>query len=156
MLTEVGPQATWNTNHGSISYGGSAGPTGHARTVTDVQMQNGQFYSKGMFTHPAWQDNGFIEGSFTIDVPSGRRAFFSSLVGLAKGAQQSNGVRCEVHCGNQHSFVDVKYAGQLQDIILDVSPNIAAQTLKIRVNANGPSSYDWLVWLDPIVTICST
>ena len=126
-----------------------------ADLCTDV-LQDGQSHPKAIFTHPAWRDDGYVQGDFTIPLV-GDTQHFLALVGYAEGAQsptdrdQHSGVKALVYFRNELIHETVKYyTGALEGIDIDMSRWAGqAGNLRIRVDANGGAGRDFFCWVNP-------
>lgn len=149
--------ARWRSSRGVLSF---PGKNNDSRGFV-IAIPRGKVSRQGIVainileTHPAWSDNGWIEGrypAFTLEP----RVHFLSNVGFLQGANGSNGVIFKVYI---HSLKDNNmrrvYARRvspqrLVPVDIDLSP-WAGRNIEIilRVDAAGNSGRDWAVWIAP-------
>jgi len=159
LLTEA-PGAYWTSGAGHIGFGGPIDdPRGFALYRTDIELEDGNTYSKVLETHPRWTDSGWVAGRYSsnITIPDGAK--FTAKVGFIKGATATDGVRFYIRFyyeGTAHIYdlIDATYDGVLDDINIDLSL-LYGKTgqIQLLVSAGGSSSsQDWAVWVNPQIT----
>ena len=103
--------ATWRSNTGNISFNGDIAPQGHAREEINIPLQNGVVYGRRLlYMHPAWSDEGFIEGSFPVTLPNQPSVFRAELGFPESRTVTDNGALFSVR------FIDS--AGNSTDILM--------------------------------------
>ncbi|QZZ20977.1 hypothetical protein J5X98_00195 [Leptothermofonsia sichuanensis E412] len=76
------PFAIWRSNGGTVPFNVAGQPQGEASKRERAKLQNGALYGGDvLFTHPAWQNDGFIEGVFSLTLP-GEASVFRAEVGF--------------------------------------------------------------------------
>ena len=154
------PSAVWITSTGTISFGGPDTDTdGFAMYKNDERLEDGSTPSKVLEMHPAWQDNGVITGRFA-DYTIQNGDHFIAKIGFLAKADGSCGVgsvqfQFNYKIGDAGAITPIdswnkSCDGDLIDIDIDLS-YLAGTTVKLilGVLANGSSSQDWAVWVNP-------
>ena len=158
------PSAQWITcgdpcgSGTTISFGGpDTDPNGFAMYRDGVELENGKSPSLTFETHPMWVDNGVISGLFSAySVQSGDH--LRTKLGFRAKADGSCGT------GNVKFQINYKESGTLNPlgswsktcdgnlvtVDLDLG-SLAGHTVQFAlvVMANGSSSQDWAVWVNP-------
>ena len=150
-------KAKWRSSRGALSFPGKTDDSrGFVIAVPRGKVgQRGTAAIKILETHPAWSDNGWIEGRYPALTPASKVHFLSNA-GFLQGANASNGAIFKVYV---HSFKDNKTMRvyqrhvsprRLAPIDIDLS-RWAGQRIEIilRVEAGGNSAQDWAVWIAP-------
>jgi len=109
-----------------------------------------------LITHPQWNDNGIISGTFPfIQIETGYH-FHAQLGCRYKEVGSNCAIQFELNyltaggqAGNLGEY-DHRYTGTLQAIDIDLSA-LAGQKVQLvlTVSANGPSDEDFAVWVAP-------
>lgn len=104
-LFQLIPAASWRTNSGSIPFNGDIGAQGHARQHALSALQDGVVYGPHLlYTHPAWRDDGFVEGAFPLTLPTAPSVFRAQIGFPESRSVTDNGAMFSV------SFVDISGA----------------------------------------------
>ncbi len=163
-FNELAPESSWPSYNGSIypfrilDFGQQTDPEkkklGEAR-IRNLTMSDGKFYRNVLWTHPNWtHQKGAIEGRFPIDIPVDAGKFIA-MVGLAKGATKSDGVKFSfgyMHSGSSTERTEiksqnVKYANGMVRFEVDMLPYRGKyKNFYLRVDVAGTSSQDWAAW----------
>jgi hypothetical protein len=158
------PSATWITcgdpcgGGTTITFGGpDTDPNGFALYRDGVELENGNSPSQTFETHPMWVDNGVISGLFSNYVVQPGDHFKSKLGFRAKadGSCGTGDVNYQFNykesgslhpLGSFHKTCD----GSLTTVDIDLG-SLAGHTVQFAlvVLANGSSSQDWAVWVNP-------
>jgi len=118
-------------------------------------MEDNSTPSKAIETHPKWEVNGWIWGTFHLPVTYRSGDRFRARVGFLKGASAGNvtfivfaGVPgAGMECGRKSKA----YTGTLEYFECTLPTDGSDVTLVVL--ANGPSNQDWAVWIDPQLII---
>lgn len=160
------PAGRWRSNSGEIVFGRSGDPTGEANHGQRASLQNGFVYSGGLlFTHPAWRNDGFVEGLYPVVIPW-QGAVFRAEVGFDEGRTiTENGVRISASftpAGGEAQILvpatvldrrpAVGEVGLQQNPVTSIAAalpaNLAGATgqFALRVEADGSAAQDWVWW----------
>jgi M6 family metalloprotease-like protein len=158
--------ASWHSNSGQVTFGVSGNPSGEASREADAILQNGRIYGGDvLFTHPAWRDDGFIEGIFTMNLPN-TPSVFRAEVGFDENRKVvDNGARISLSFtpnGSQEiqllqgALLERRHADGEQGLQNNPVSAIAvplpallkgkAGKFKFRVDADGSAGQDWVWW----------
>jgi hypothetical protein len=158
------PSAIWITcgdpcgGGTTITFGGpDTDPNGYAMYRDGVKLENGNSPSQTFETHPMKVDNGVISGLFSNYTIQIGDHFLTRLGFRAKadGTCGTGDVQFQINykeggtltpLGSFHETCD----GNLTVVDLDLS-SLAGHTVQfaLAVQANGSSSQDWAVWVNP-------
>lgn len=153
-LLEKAGNAVWLSNAGRLLFGGSRNdPRGFAiYPISALYLEDESTEEHILETHPRWTDDGWIRGEFYIPV-LGDSQHFLTRIGFIKpvGVPRTNGVTVRIIFNNVTLYDGTKlYDGHLEAIDVDLSRfSGEAGTLILEVGANGDSTQDWLVWINP-------
>lgn len=163
---EQSASAAWRSNDGSVAFGVSGRPQGEASKRELARLQNGFLYGGDvLFTHPAWRNDGFIEGAFSLMLPR-ERSVFRAEVGFDENRSVTdNGARVNARfipdggteqvilpntllerrpvtgeVGLQHNPV-TSVAAPIPSNLAGVSGRFI-----LRVEADGNAGQDWVWW----------
>jgi hypothetical protein len=160
------PSATWITcgdpcgGGTTITFGGPDNdPDGYAMYRDGVELENGNSPSQTFETHPMQVDNGVISGLFSNYTVQAGDHFRTRLGFRAKadGTCGTGDVQFQINykegdtltpLGSFHETCD----GNLTVVDLDLS-SLAGHTVQFALVAlaNGSSSQDWAIWVNPRV-----
>ncbi len=164
--------ALWKTDDGRLSFGEEGQPKGEVSVRGWMPLHTGITYGpKVLFTHPNWDENGFVEGNyFKIPVPT-NGAMFRAHLGWHDGRRvTSNGVRVSVSVKkgtNEYKVIenaqyDLYEEGSTREDQKNAMMFIEEPIPKevwgdevnfiIRVDADGSSAQDWLAWTEMAMT----
>ncbi|MBA7584640.1 hypothetical protein ES708_26597 [subsurface metagenome] len=158
LLAEAS-DAYWTTGAGHIDFGGPIDdPRGFALYRTDIELEDGNIYSKVLETHPRWINGGWVAGRYAsnITIPDGAR--FTAKVGFIKGATSTDGVGFTIRFyyeGTAHTYdpINVTYDGVLDDMNIDLSLLYGKTgVIQLLVHTGASSAQDWAVWINPQIT----
>jgi len=163
--------AEWRSNKGRLTWPMVAEDTGGAAFVYHRTLEDGSIYytDRCLATYPRNVADGVIQGIYgelyakavthesrLIEMEVPIHAKFIAKLGFAQGAESSNGVKATfgiVDPTGTTVFLksaDVYYDGKLDNFEVDLSKYAGQKVYYIlRAEANGPASFDWLLWLDP-------
>lgn len=124
------------------------------------RLEDGQEYPKTIFTHPAWKDDGYVQGEFNVPIV-GKGQHFLADVGFWDGAQSptarnpGDGVEIYVFFQGDLIYRRIKYnTASLLPIDVDmVKYESAPGSLIIKVTANGGSGQDQFCWVNPRIAV---
>ncbi|MGB8707216.1 MAG: hypothetical protein WCD72_04615, partial [Dehalococcoidia bacterium] len=153
-FVEQAPTAYWWTKVGAsmvaLPFPGALNDNrGFATYRYNVQLNDGNTYTRVLETHPQWVNNGWISGKYSgVYVPPGAKLRIK--VGLINGAGAGN---VEFYIGKLGDVatisLNVAYADGVQVREANLSA-YAGQTIDFVVgtNANGSSGQDWAAWAE--------
>ena len=163
-------EASWESEAGSVAVNGSGGPGGEVSTSSRRSLHDGQrYYGRPLFTHPSWDGEGFIRGTWSgLAIPASG-AFIRGALGWAKGRRvRDNGVLISVSWresgdNNWMPIMDnAQYglndetgpANDLMYIELALPGSASGKDIDIRVNVDteGSAAQDWITWTKLAVT----
>lgn len=124
------------------------------------RLEDGRDHPKTIFTHPAWKDDGYVQGDFKVPT-IGKGQHFLADVGFWYGAQSpternsGDGVEIYVFFQGDLIFRRIKYnTASLLPIDVDMAKYEGVPgTLTIKVTANGGSGQDQFCWVNPRIAI---
>jgi WD40 repeat protein len=168
-LIALASRAQWSTSEGSsIPFGREGRERGEAKYVTDARLEDGQTYSRVLFTHPPWQKDGNISGMIpNITIPSGG-AKLVIAGGFLEGAEGTDGAvfavsfrstddrsrlttRVATGSGRDALLCNfaARYDRQIDRTECDLS-GLAGQvgTIVLQVRAGNRADSDWAVWTE--------
>jgi len=146
--------ATWTSGAGSLSCpGGTGDGEGFVIAVGGMELEDGSTWPKALETHPQWIDDGWIQGKYHLPSPIQAGDRFVAKVGFLKDAATGN-VKFMVTAGTNGggtAWTQVKpYNNSLVDVSFEFPPIfVGSSYVSLRVLANGSSSQDWAVWVEP-------
>ena len=172
FIAEAG-RAIWTSGRGQVAFGQHGKPVGEASLRGWYPMHNGYNYgSKVLFTHPSWDDQGWIEGVWS-DVPvtaEGRilRATLgwdrnksvtdegvdiSLAYRLSRGGWKSllDKANFRLYPSNA-ARIDEKRDMMFVELDLPTATRNKTISFKARVDARGSAAQDWLAWADLAIT----
>jgi hypothetical protein len=159
-------RATWQTNSGRISFGVSGQPSGEASRSASAILQNGRVYGGDvLFTHPAWRNDGFIEGVFNLTLPN-TSTVFRAEVGFDENRRViDNGARITLVFTPDAGYDVPLLQGALLErrlasgeeglqnnpvsaVTIPLPRDLQGKTgrFKLRVDADGSAGQDWVWW----------
>lgn len=150
--------AVWRSETKNLDCPGAQGEDrGFVRKLTAPKMEDGIARGDALLTYPNKSGSGFITGKFSnFSVKSGDR--FQALIGCQRDATKCNVVfRLQYQIGNG----DIKTLAQWQEVYeglyYPVSVDLSAlrgEKVKfiLTVLANGSSSDDFAIWVNPRIT----
>lgn len=152
------PSAEWVSGAGTLSFGGpDSDPDGFAMYKDGADLEDGSSPGGVIETHPQWVNNGVISGKFpSYTVENGDH--FKAKIGfiaLGDGSCGVGNVKYQFNykkggtlypLGSWNETCD----GSLTALNIDLS-SLAGETVRFvfAVQANGPASQDWAVWVNP-------
>jgi len=145
----------WSREHGLWNVGLND-PRGFACYRTNIELEDGNTYSKVLETHPEWKDFTYIYGMYSdiIEIPEGAR--FKAEVGFIKGATGTDGVVFQVSFFEpliEHSIVGSglqTYDGVLKSLDVSLSSLAGKKgVIFLGVYTSASSAQDWAVWVNP-------
>jgi len=117
-----------------------------ARPIADAEV--GGVAKSGLHCHPP--NHGRTLAEFPITLPA-TPATFSAFVGLREGSS-SDGVIFAVEMNGREIASRKMLPGEWQPITADLSPWAGKPVvLTLVTDSDGPYSYDWAVWGEPLV-----
>jgi len=155
--------AVWITSAGNISFGGpDSNSDGFAMYKDGQKVEGGSKPNRLLETHPEFVDDGVISGRFpAYTVVHGEH--FTAQIGflaLPDGTCGAGNAKFQLNyregggpVTNVQSWTETCNNG-LTTINVDLTP-LAGKTLEfiLAVLANGSSSQDWAVWVNPQISI---
>ncbi len=152
------PSAEWISGAGTLSFGGpDTDPDGFAMYKDGADLEDGSSPGGVIETHPQWVDNGVITGkfpSYTVEAGDHFKAKIG-FIALGDGSCGVGNVKYQFNykkggtlypLGSWNETCD----GSLTALNIDLS-SLAGETVRFvfAVQANGPASQDWAVWVNP-------
>jgi hypothetical protein len=154
--------ANWNSGAGNFAFGGpDTDNRGFAMYRNSQKLEDGSSSSKVLETHPQFVNDGVITGLYpAYTVVSGEH--FKAKIGFLA---QSDGT-----CGVGNAKFQLNYReagvtkslnewsescdGALREVDVDLT-SLAGKTVQfaLAISANGSSSQDWAVWVNPQIAI---
>lgn len=154
-------QAIWRNGQGTtLPFPGSNSDSrGFARYANQYLLEDGQYHTHVLETHPQWIDDGLITGTYqSVLVPP--NAHFRAKIGFIaanNGGCGAGNVIFEVWAFyNNHPtrlYSQQKACnGHLLSVDISLAPLANRQVIfRLVVRANGSSAQDWAVWVNPNV-----
>ena len=137
--------------------GGEGDATGFVILRSNPKLQNGTTYSgKGIESHPKWVDNGVISGKWPL-LKMKTAYTFRAIIGCLNAGPACN-VKFQVNYTSEadpstiHPLGswDMSYGVPPQSIEISMAPyNEQKIRIIFAILANGPSTQDWAVWVNP-------
>jgi len=166
-LHSKAPSADWISGSGggagtTLTFGGPDNdPNGFAMYKNGEQVEGGSTPAKVLEMHPKWVDDGVISGLYpAYTVVAGEH--FKARIGflaLPNGTCGAGNVIFQLNYKEGGTLTPLaswskSCDGSLTNLDVDLS-SIAGKTVRfaLAVLANGPSSQDWAVWINPRVEI---
>lgn len=147
--------ATWTSEAGTLPCPGShTDNRGFVRAVGGMELEDHSTPPKALQTHPQWINNGWIQGKYHLPWPIQQGDRFVAKVGFLKDAPLGR-VRFMLVCstngtGGTAWETTKPYNNSLVDVSVQLPPDcVGVSYLTLRVLADGPSSQDWAVWVNP-------
>lgn len=160
--------ASWRSNNGPVNFGERRAPAAEEASRREYAfLQNGHLYGGGtLFTHPAPRNDGYIEGAFSLTLPTGN-SVFRAEIGFSEDRQAvNNGARISVRFvpnsgGAGHLLVPsvlIQKKAALGEIGLQNNPLTSIAALipanlrgmsgqfVLRVEAAGSAAENWVYW----------
>lgn len=170
-MIQMVSRARWRGSAGWVKYGEADKVTGYALKLTEAVAEDGQAYRNVVETVPPDGSYGWIEGYFgdwqeqwqaggymlPLQLPYNAR--FTARVGLAGGAQGSDGVvflfGVQEESGNTNWWPGVKaaYDGKLDSIDIDLSAYGGRKVMAVlRVEAGALPGKSLAIWVEPKIS----
>jgi predicted RecA/RadA family phage recombinase len=146
--------ANWTSGAGSLPCPGGTGDNeGFVIAVGGMELEDGSTWPKALETHPQWINDGWIQGKYHLPSPIQAGDRFVAKVGFLKNAAAGN-VKFMVTAGTNGGGTVCTRVKPYNNTLVDVSCGfdsifVGASYVSLRVLANGPSSQDWAVWVEP-------
>jgi hypothetical protein len=154
FITQAG-SASWRSAGGGLPYPGKdTDQSGFVMPRQGAKMEDGGTYGLVLQTHPNWEDNGWILGTYThISIPAGSEVFVKA--GFLNGAPESDGVTYFVKVTAPGAkpvtvlTLGKTYTGKLSQMSASLA-DFAGKTvdIELRVNAGPSSGKDWAAWVE--------
>jgi len=150
-LLELAPNAYWHNNAGPVTWGADS-ESGAARYANNVVLEDNKKYVHVLYTHPKWQNGGFMHGRYRVTIKN--NSVFFAKVGFLEGARCSSGAWFSISYWNGTDFVylaslHADHDGKLNILSADLS-KLSGKTIELYLNVDaGKDSYcDWAVWAE--------
>jgi len=146
--------ATWTSGAGALPCpGGTGDGEGFVIAVGGMELEDGSTWPKALETHPQWIDDGWIQGKYHLPSPIQAGDRFVAKVGFLNGAATGN-VKFMVTAGTNGggtAWTKTKpYNNSVEDVSFEFpSLFVGSSYVSLRVLADGSSSQDWAVWVEP-------
>ncbi len=156
-LFQNASKARWRSSRSTLTYPGNPNDSrGFARGIARGRVTNrGMTALNILETHPAWSDNGWIEGRYPA-LLLGPRVHFLATASFLQGATGSNGAIFKVYVYSPNDnkmrrvFARRVNPSDTRHIDVDLSRWAGKSVeLILRVDAGGNSARDWAVWIKP-------
>ena len=158
-------QAEWKTGEGNLRFGVNAGSRGEASFRKEQTLLDGIAYGpEVLFTHPNWENNGFIEATWPwVDIPDSG-AVVRAIVGFHAGRKNvDSGVSVTVKAAGLNKtetliedavlmyYAESAYpaennASMLLELSLPLDFWESRVRIRIRVDALDGAGQDWVCW----------
>ncbi|HEX8738165.1 MAG TPA: hypothetical protein VF721_22715 [Pyrinomonadaceae bacterium] len=143
--------AVWKNDQGVVlPVDGASTPTGVVMVVKNAQMESDFTEPVVLHTHPRWEVNGAVTGTYDLPEPIDGKDRFRARIGFLKGAGAGNlKVRLLLN-GTVIAEMPKIYEGALREFEVDLSRyrgqsgKIALQALAVPTSAQG-----WICWINP-------
>ncbi len=155
---EKAPSAYWVSGAGELSFGGPDNDSdGFAMYKDGAKLEDGSTPGKVLETHPEWVNNGVISGRFTNYTVEDGDHFKAKIgfIAFSDGSCGAGDVEYQFNYKKGGTLYPLKSwnetcDGSLTTIDVDLS-SLAGETVKFvfAVQANGPATQDWAVWVNP-------
>lgn len=152
------PSAQWVSGAGVLSFGGpDSNSDGFAMYKDGELLEDGSTPGKILETHPEWVDDGVISGKFPAYTVKDGDHFKTKLGFLAfsDGSCGAGDVEYQLNYRKDGSLNALESwtetcDGSLTPVDIDLS-SLAGEEVQFAlvVVANGPSTQDWAVWVNP-------
>jgi len=155
--------AEWETGGPSIGFSeirfnGPIGPSGHARILNDVVMEDGSTppaYT-ALQMHPARVNSGYISGVFPPYVVQTGDHFRAQLGFVQQDSPRSTGISVQISYIAEGSVpvgllsTSKSYDGTLREIDIDLASVVGQRVeFMLVVTASGSPDQDWATWVNP-------
>ena len=147
--------AVWRSASGDLPFPGKdTDERGFALLKQGAKMEDGSTPPIVLETHPNWNPNGWISGTYAnITIPANSDLFVN--VGFLNGAQESDGVSYFVKITSPNAKpvtllnIGKTYNGKLSQMSASLA-DYAGKTvdIELRVNAGSSSGKDWAGWVE--------
>jgi hypothetical protein len=124
-------KASWRTGAGSIDFNDLNNPENGFAQISDGNLEDGNYYTDYLFTRPNYggASEHFIEGTFdNVIIPKNvTNIKFTATVGLADGAQSSDGVIFLVYVSLRDKITELCYESEVYDgNLATITANLSA------------------------------
>lgn len=168
-LVATASNASWASDNGAITFADQGKPTGEVSIHGPTSLLDEVEYGPhSLFTHPNWDANGYIEGTWpVVNIPSDG-AFLRAMVGFGKNRKQLNkGVTITIQVidrsGGNGTITLIQEAPLIQyaknsrvkmerndPMLLELALPDALRgesvQFKVRINAFDGAAQDWVFW----------
>lgn len=152
------PSATWISGAGTLSWDGADGDSdGFAKYKDGEKVEGGATPDKVLEMHPEWVNNGVITGrfpSYTVEDGDHFKAKIGFLT-FSDGTCGAGDVEFQFNYKQGGTLYPLESwmetcDGSLTSVDIDLS-SLAGESVKFifAVQANGPATQDWAVWIAP-------
>ena len=151
--------ATWQGGSQRLTFGGSGGTFGFARTVSSVRAQDNKVYQNVLQVGPHQRAHGIVYGEYSVAIPPNGR--FAANVGFTKGHGSADGVDVSVQVlrpakGRMRprwvtvASTRITRNGQLNALTANLNA-YANKTVKMRLLVNARQKFhdDMVLWIAP-------
>lgn len=149
------PSAHWFNNVGEdLPWPGADNDNrGFALWRDNYALEDGSHPARVLETHPKWEDDGSINGDYTVNVTIKSGDMFKARIGFISGANAGDArwVLGYREGGTYHSLASETkaYDGNLKDFTVGLSSlDGKVVNFELRVWANGSAAQDWAIWQD--------
>jgi hypothetical protein len=148
---EKAPTAVWKNDLGAVlTVNGVSEPGGLIKIVRDAQMESDFTEAVVLHTHPRWEINGTITGTYDLPEPINAKDRFRARIGFLKGARAGN-LRVRVLLnGTVIGEMPKAYDGTLREFEIDLA-RYQGQAGKIALQAIAAPAHSqgWICWANP-------
>ncbi len=151
------PNAKWDNGEEFIPWEGErSDPRGTVKNASNWLLEDDSRKEKVIFTHPKWEDNGFILGRYFLSEPIQPGDRFKAQVGFQSGSGGEVTFSVAyikslepVRLISLASVRDTGNDGQLRHIDIGLTDIAGEQEIILWVGAGSSSYQDWAVWVYP-------
>jgi hypothetical protein len=151
------PNAKWDNGEEFIPWEGErSDPRGTVKNASNWLLEDDSRKEKVLFTHPKWEDNGFILGRYFLSEPIQPGDRFKAQVGFQSGSRGEVTFSVAyieslepVRLISLASVRDTGNDGQLRHIDVGLTDIAGEQEIILWVGAGSSSYQDWAVWAYP-------
>ncbi|HEY0048542.1 MAG TPA: hypothetical protein VGB68_04610 [Pyrinomonadaceae bacterium] len=148
---ENAPAAVWKNDLDRIlPINGPSESTGFAQIIRNAPMESDFAEAVALHTHPRWEVNGAVTGTYNLPEPINAKDRFRARIGFLKNGRAGNlKVRLLLN-GTVIAELPKAYDGALREFEVDLgryqgqTGKIALQALAVPTSAQG-----WICWINP-------
>jgi hypothetical protein len=149
--------AYWSSSAGPLTFGGPVNENGFVKYEDGARLEDGTTSNKILEMHPEWVNDGVIKGLYPLYTIAAGDHFRAKIgyIALFDGSCGFRSVIYQFNYGEEGTFTKLGEWTKacdytLTSIDIDLT-SMAGKTVQFNpvVLANGSSSQDWAVWVNP-------